>query len=210
MGKIVLATFLFLYSYSTCACNCKEFTQDQEWRNSELVFIGRITEKNKDNFEVQVIEIFKNSTFTEQVVFRVEESTCSIIPSKGELWLIYGHLRKGILSVSSCGYSNSLSFNSKKGSSKILPPRPLNYTKEEHEIVMSLYDSRIADQLFFTVNGLRIQKLEELIRIQNLEAKIKYDSLRYDRVIIYVLVLLVLISLAMNFFVLRRLSKISR
>lgn len=212
MRKVVLITSLILTGYFTHACDCLKFSQEQEWSNSELVFIGKITESYEDYFKVQALEIFKNSTFTEEVIFQVEINSCSINPSKGELWLIYGELENENLEVSTCGYSKSLSFFSSKGSSKVLPPPPLNYTNEQYEIVKSLYESRIADQLFFTVNGLRIQKLEDLMRMQELESKTKKeDDAKSDvHAIIYVLALLVLLSLVLNLFVLRKLNKFSK
>ena len=212
MKKVFLFFLLFLHSYFGNACHCEEFTQEKEWEDSELVFIGKITESYDDYFKIEVIEIFKNSLLNEEVVFQVQINSCSINPSKGELWLIYGQLESNNLDVSSCGYSKSMSFFSKKGSSMILPPRPLYYTDKEAEIVKSLYESRVADQLFFTVNGLRIQKVEELIRKLELDIKTKNeDNSKSDvKIIIYLLALLVLASLVLNLFVLRKLNKLSK
>ncbi|MFH6986037.1 hypothetical protein [Marinoscillum luteum] len=164
MIKSTLIIFFINIGQILMACDCAEFTQEYEQNNSDMIFLGKIIESNSEYYTIEVLEVFKNHLSSRDSIFKIGINSCSISTTNEEVWLVYGQFENGNLEVSSCGYSKSLTFFNQSASSKILPPRPLNYTREEEEIVMSIHNSKVASQLYFTINGLRLSKLEKMIK----------------------------------------------
>lgn len=189
------------------ACDCKQFTQNYEESISDLIFIGKITEVNQDYYRVEVLELFKESLSNKDAVFKVKFDDCSINPMHDEIWLMFGQFEGGNLKVSSCGYSKNLSFFNQNVSSKILPPKPLKYTPEEEEIINSLHNSKVADQLYFTLSDLRMKKIEELIK-DSTSNNLQTESQTNNNLEIYIFALVGFNSILV-IFILLKLRRIS-
>lgn len=201
MIKSLLFIFFIYSGQILMACDCIEFTREYEEDNSNVIFLGKIIEINSEYYKIELLESFKNRMSSRDSVYRIEINSCSISTTVDEIWLIYGQVKDGKLDVNPCGYSKSLTFFNQGKSSKIVPPPPLDYTREEEEIVVSMHHSKVANQLYFTINSLRMKKLEEMIK-KNGKKDMQNDVLIEDgfgksyHLVLAVLNLILLIFLA--------------
>lgn len=128
LTTILFFTLLTVNSLNSCPPPQRLSEQrQQEYENSGLVFIGRITELSQleGTFKVITEEIFKGGLVENQKIIGkigFEEPA----PEKPGVWLIYGELVEGELIINACGLSRDLKrpFDNHYFNNPMLPPHP--------------------------------------------------------------------------------------
>ncbi len=158
--KKSLLILLFLIPHWVRPCDCSDFTRVYEEHNSQLIFIGEVVGSTEGHYTMRIDELFKNSTSMRDSLVHIVINSCAVAAKEGESWLIYADRIAEKWYASACGYSSNLDFLSKSGSSKIPPPRPLNYTPEEGEMVRKIQEILNFNQLHMEITNIRLKKLQ--------------------------------------------------
>jgi len=83
----------FISTFIGHACDCS-FNSKYELRNhsynlSSYIVIGEITNIDDNNYHIKVFEKIKGDTINNKHLIGTINNSCSIIPKKGDVWLLY-------------------------------------------------------------------------------------------------------------------------
>ena len=195
--RMIIAILIFIaISNKSYTCDCKEFTKAMEFDNSDLVFIGTILEMFDDHFFIKPIEVFKGSSAILDSTYKAPFGDCLINPNTGERWLIYANTtNKGIIKVSTCGYSRSFSFPYYFGKNVIPPPVPPETPKVIEILIDKVYLSEALHVLNFDIQNLRKIRLQEEISILKKETNVHIKFIKWLLVSIVTLLLLLFLMI---------------
>ncbi|TXD78696.1 hypothetical protein [Algoriphagus ratkowskyi] len=144
--------------------NLKE-AQNISFEESELIFVGRVTEiRNDGSYVLENIELFKGELKDSTIVNGILDNYCSNSPRKlYETWLVYtSYDVEGKISISNCGLSRSFQFPYYYGSHLLPPPPPFGLNDPldilELEYLTIEYKKRALEELKIEIQFLREMK----------------------------------------------------
>lgn len=173
---------------------------EDEYSKADVIFLGVVTEVNKDEYTFRVTELLKGEM--NEFLIGKNISSCSIFPSKQEYWLIYAKKEaSGLIDVSQCGSSRPLN----------IPVHENGYTVTLEPKGMSIGESFLSNQndfnielseLHFEISTMRHRRLQGIIERSLEEVKNKTED--SDNTLIY---LGLILSLLFNIVILFRLKR---
>lgn len=171
MKKLSILTVTLLFSINSYCFDCKIISKEHEYKDCDLVVLGKITSVNSIFFEINVLEFFKGRT-TDKIRFRISNST--IHPTIGDTWLLYSRKNnKNEYYVSVCGNSKSFRFPFNQNGSN-LPKPPPNINNNLIDMFSDINYNLALIELNSDITNLRLMKSQkELNEIHN-----NYDCLR--------------------------------
>ena len=208
MRLILILLALFLIFHGSYGCHCKTFSKFDDFRNSDLVFLGQVIESAEDEYFIAVLEVFKGNLINNDTVIRGKIELCTVAPKKGEIWLIYSYFEADAIYASSCGYSRSFRNPTVVNLGGNIPPPPINVplTQVEIEILKEIDHIRSLNELSNDIISLR--QLKILNRLDSLSitepSSVSYDkdntrSLDLTQLLLVIIVLLNVILLVKVF-----------
>lgn len=127
----IILFFISISAYSYCLCPPMplEKLQQYELKESEVIFIGEITDFNKNTqyYKVKIEELFRGELKTNDIIIGENWKYCTPHINRNGKWIIYGKIANGVLKMNECGISRSFENPQETISSSIpiLPP-PIN------------------------------------------------------------------------------------
>ena len=91
-----------------CSCNMKKLEEWQkiEVENSECIFVGKITEVNKNlTYKITVIESLDGGDSQGNIYIGQNWKTCYPYVETNGTWLVYARMEDGFLKMNICGIS---------------------------------------------------------------------------------------------------------
>ena len=106
--------------------------QKRSFEAHALIFIGEVTESDKDVYQFRVVELLKGD-LRDSTLHGEFMDFCSTAPNQaGEVWLVYTDiLPNGKINISGCGLSRSMKSPYYFGSKHLPPPLPTNATIDD-------------------------------------------------------------------------------
>lgn len=152
--RYITILLLFFSSCSSSACDCAsirdlEGAQKALYENADIVFIGKVIEKDSDyGYRFSIVEMCKGDSHL-STVDGTSDKSCVVSPDKvGELWLVYGHFTDdGRMVMDECGISRSFDHPYLYLSGETIPG-PLNTKSEDQalDIIDSNYQWAVLKQ----------------------------------------------------------------
>jgi hypothetical protein len=157
--KFNLFIILNLISSLSFGIDCKKQSKIDIYRKSNLVFTGTIVEVSSNHFSVLVGEKFKGKYKKDTLIAVIQNN--SIIPEKGEDWLIYAEDLGELIYVDDC--LGSKSFNWPYGIQDISSPeQPPPFFRDESMVYLleNIWKDRALNELYFEILSLRQFKIQ--------------------------------------------------
>lgn len=157
--KLKLFIILNLISSLSFGIDCKKQSKIDVYRISDLVFTGTIVEVSSNHFSILVGEKFKGQ-YKKDTLQAVLQNN-SIIPEKGEDWLIYAEDLGEFIYVDDC--LGSKNFNWPYGVQDISSPeQPPPFFRDESMMYLleNIWKDRALNELYFEILSLRQFKIQ--------------------------------------------------
>ncbi|BFM43869.1 hypothetical protein CFS9_25100 [Flavobacterium sp. CFS9] len=189
MIKQLLTLLLLIVSIDSYCCDCKTISKEEEYINSDLIFLGKIITVNDKFFEIKTLEVYKGKTIKK---IKSYISDCGIHPHKGEIWLLYSKKNdKNAFFISTCGNSRSFSKPFILNDANLPPPPLFDSSVSLNELNEKNYFKIASLQLRLDILNLRENKRQnELIVLrsscESLENRIELLKLILGSIIILV------------------------
>lgn len=160
---IVLLLSLFVtYTGYSCDCGISHLStyelREVGYKVSKYVVLGRIISSNDDRFSIEVVESFKGDKKVKEFIECINYDSCSLIPKKNEIWILYVENNEdGVFYVNYC-YSN------RKIKSKSALDFPLpDFIENKSLIKLSIEQLCVNEEL----NWLRYKNSRNIIKFSN-------------------------------------------
>lgn len=207
LNKIIKLASIFFFKFVVVSfaygCDCNFIDNDSKSRlinyeESNLIFVGILV----DNKTIVVSEFLKSSTKIRKQYKVVEIDNCSLVPEKGEVWLVYSTIQEtGAISINQCSRSRSFS-NPNRYMGEIPPPlmkygKPIS--KNELKNQEELFRLQANVDLLEEIEWLRAIKSNNEFESGDIKNQYgQYKTISYVAIVISILSLMVtlLITLA--------------
>lgn len=188
----LLFTLVYFMFFESLGCDCKYISKQEEYKSSDLIFVGEISTVEKDRFYVSMIESLKgDKTDTLMSVF---VDNCSVYPQQGETWLLYSTIDDGVRYVSKCGWSRSFQHPFQIGSGNMpLPPSP-GTDASLMFMIDNTSKNKALSELYFDISTMRNERLKasiDEIRTK-IESESKYDLSSIESTLRWILIIVAL------------------
>lgn len=167
---LILVLLLSKLTYA-CSCNMKKLAEWQkiEVENSECIFVGKITEVNKDlTYKITVIESLDGGDSHGNVYIGQNWKTCyPYVEGKGT-WLIYARMENGFLKMNMCGISRPFD----------KPFAPMSDSKELDEYSKQIGLEKMTDEELYSgmLKLHRIDLANEIIALRKRRSNVEKAS----------------------------------
>ncbi len=193
MKKNIIFLILIFIKITAFACNCKSITIAEEYKVSDLVFIGDIIKKENGYYLIRVKEVFKGKNSIVDKVFKAFSGSCMINPEQGETWLIFADDLQDYIEISRCG--NSTNFDNPFSFKEDFIPPPLseNVSEEINILIKNSYKNKAYNKLLIEINNLRNIKSNKEILNLRIEISNKLNIIKWLLISIISVLLILLI-----------------
>ncbi len=194
MKKFIFTSILTYILIGVYACDCKTITKSEEYYNSELIFLGNITQKYDSYYIIRPIEVFKGENTIVDSTFSAPIGDCLIDPELGETWLIYASYTEDGIIVSSCGHSRSFNKPFSYGDNDIPPPTSHKMPKETQILIDNIYLNKELIKLQFDIQDLRSNKQQEDLELFRIKVNNQLQLIKWLLIVIIALLIILLIA----------------
>ena len=137
INLVLTMFFISIKGYSFCFCPPLPLKklQQYELKESELIFVGEITDFNKktQSYKVKIEELFRGELKKGDIIIGENLRYCTPHITRNGKWIIYGKIINGVLKMNECGISRSFK-NPQESISSILPPLPPENEEENNRL----------------------------------------------------------------------------
>ncbi len=170
--KNTILLLLLFIGVKTYSCDCKTITISEEFKISDMVFLGEVIKKEGDFFYIKPYEVFKGHHTIKDVVFKALLGDCLINPKCGERWLAFANDLHDYIEISSCGNATNLDIPFLNNMNFIPPPISENASKEMQLLLENSYKNKAYNHFLVEMNHLRSIRMSE--SLLNLKKEVQY------------------------------------
>lgn len=207
MKSILLLGFC-LYTLNGFCVDCKSLSKAEEYKYSDLIFIGTVTGEEERHYTVDVEEMFKGEVSTSITIHREQSPRMN----KGEQWLIYALQRGDSIFIDPC--SGSKSFTWPYGLHDInrveVPPSYFN-NKSMSYILETVWDKAALSEFYYDIIGLRqLKTQQDIVAIleTNKQLSDQYTGIRDQyRILLGAFILSMALTVVFGLVVLKKVNK---